>query len=1657
MNNGLDTLFTRIWVQSITNVADDGVQLAKEMITDPSQVKDMVDISNSFNDLFQKTDGAQVAEAIFRDFFSTVGGLVAGGIAGVSSIPWAGPWAPAVGLAGGEAFSRAWQAAFDEAKNWSSNNNIGGKIYDWMNPTSVAKNIDPKCGRDFNNAQRPPRKDPLTLDLDNDGLETVAVSSSLLFDHDGDGIKNASGWIGADDGFLVLDRNGNGTIDNGTELFGDSTPDNNGKTTFNPSGKMADGFAALKQEDTNTDGKVDSQDARWSQLRVWRDLNQDGVSQATELFSLGQLGITSFSTTKIANRETLANGNEIADLGTYTKADGSAGTMGEIARMGDINLVEDTFHREFPGQIPLAEGVVELPEMGGSGKVRDLREAASQSERLKALLSEFSEAATRQEQRAQFAELLDAWADTSGLIESLNARMKSIYGTTAGATYEAFGNDKISNYYVTDGYGNYVISGYYSNGIPQYIIKPEWYALVAEWEQKIHILEAFNGRYFFNLGGSDEAGSGGAGASTSGGGGGGILAGPQISVSFTQEQIDFLNSAYNALQESVYSALVLQTRMTPLFDQIQLVVDGEGIRLDYSQLVQTFESRIAQHSVNGMADLMEFNQYVGRKSLVGTGWNGDRLMEQSIRALTITPELESLYKEFNVLLVGREGAVGSGTPKDDIIIGAGGGKIEGNGGDDAVFAGAGGDSVYGGDGNDVLYGGSSGDLLYGQAGNDTLDGGAGNDLMQGDAGSDAYLFGAGDGQDLIYNADVGDDRSDVLIFKEGVKASDVAVRRISENGYQSLELSVAGTTDKVTVRHFFANNNPGANGLQLDRIEFADGTAWTPSDIVAALFAGTSDNDAIVGTINHDTISGGEGDDKLYGDNGSDALNGGNGVDKLYGESGNDTLEGGTGNDSLEGGTGNDVYLFGRGDGEDLIYNCDEGAGRLDVLRFKEGVAPADVTVRRVGENGYQSLELSVVGTTDKVTIRHFFAGENPGANTFQIDRIEFGDGTVWGPSDIVAMLFAGASGDLSVVGTIRDDTIYGGGGNNKLFGGQGNDVLHGGDGVDMLYGEGGNDTLDGGAGNDHLEGGTGNDVYLFGRGDGQDLIYNYDGGVGRLDVLRFKESVSPSEMVVRRVFENGYDSLELSIAGTHDKVTVRHFFAGNNPGANGYQIDRIEFADGTVWTPLQIVTSNLFSGTPGNDSIAGTINADFISAAAGDDTLSGGAGNDTLDGGAGNDRLEGDTGNNTYLFGIGDGQDVIRYYNDTAPGKLNTLQFKEGVLPQEVMLKQVSGPWGAGVDLEVAIAGTLDKITIQNFFVSNNPGNGYNPVQQFTFADGTTWNISAIVAKLFSGTGGADDITGTMAADTLQGLAGSDYLKGGDGHDFLNGGDGTDTLSGGAGNDTLDGGAGNDRLEGDTGNNMYLFGIGDGQDVIRYYNDTTTGKLNTLQFREGILPQEIMLKQVSGLWGPATDLEVSVAGITDKITIQGFFIGADPGNSYNPVQQFTFADGTTWNISAIVAKLFSGTGGADDLTGTIAADTIYGGDGNDTLSGGSGDDVLIGGPGSDSLTGGAGSDIFKLVSTDQGVDSLADFTSGTDAIHVVSSSFGMLTGDAVTLVAGTTTPAASGTAPQFLYNSSSGALYFDRDGASSVYSAVPIVTLTGQKTLVAADIVVVE
>jgi hypothetical protein len=96
-------------------------------------------------------------------------------------------------------------------------------LYDLLHKKSQP---DPKVSDDYNAAQNNPiRYDPLTLDLNGDGLNTVALRTPpLLFDLNATGIKTSVGWVAPDDGLLVMDRNGNGTIDSGAELFGNATP-----------------------------------------------------------------------------------------------------------------------------------------------------------------------------------------------------------------------------------------------------------------------------------------------------------------------------------------------------------------------------------------------------------------------------------------------------------------------------------------------------------------------------------------------------------------------------------------------------------------------------------------------------------------------------------------------------------------------------------------------------------------------------------------------------------------------------------------------------------------------------------------------------------------------------------------------------------------------------------------------------------------------------------------------------------------------------------------------------------------------------------------------------------------------------------------------------------------------------------------------------------------------------------------------------------------------------------------------------------------------------------------------------------------------------------------------------------------------------------------
>ena len=219
-------------------------------------------------------------------------------------------------------------------------------------------------------------RDPLVLDLDGDGIEAVGINPNapLLFDMDGDGVKTATGWIKSDDGIVVLDLNGNGIIDSGRELFGDATVLQRGPRA----GQLAaNGFEALADLDANADGRLDSLDVSWGQLRVWRDLNQDGVSQTGELTTLAAQGIASLGAQGTPSNVNLGGGNTQIMSGSFTRTNGTLGASGVAEVAGSLLLASNGFYREFTDTPSLTDAAMGLPQMRGSGLVRDLREAMS--------------------------------------------------------------------------------------------------------------------------------------------------------------------------------------------------------------------------------------------------------------------------------------------------------------------------------------------------------------------------------------------------------------------------------------------------------------------------------------------------------------------------------------------------------------------------------------------------------------------------------------------------------------------------------------------------------------------------------------------------------------------------------------------------------------------------------------------------------------------------------------------------------------------------------------------------------------------------------------------------------------------------------------------------------------------------------------------------------------------------------------------------------------------------------------------------------------------------------------------------------------------------------------------------------------------------------
>ncbi len=676
-------------------------------------------------------------------------------------------------------------------------------------------------------------------------------------------------------------------------------------------------------------------------------------------------------------------------------------------------------------------------------------------------------------------------------------------------------------------------------------------------------------------------------------------------------------------------------------------------------------------------------------------------------------------------------------------------------------------------------------------------------------------------------------------------------------------------------------NNMVSMGNGNDLITVGDGNNLIETgdgkDVVAL---GNGNNTVVLGQ-GPKWVVGGAGNNLVIGGGGNNLLMGGSGHDTLYAGNGNSLLYGGAGDDSLVNGLGHSALIGGEGN---------------DVL--KDGGGQADMW-GGVGDDQYT--------VTNALSIITENAGEGIDSVTASIDYTLGGNLENLRGSGRTALTLTGNALNNQIIGNGAADTLIGGAGNDAMADSGGAASMLGGVGDDVyivtnaaavvteLVGEGtdtvktsvsyalpahveklivtgnarltltGNDaggTLVANNAGNTLLGGLAADVLTGGAG--ADLL---DGGLGA-DTMAGGTGddayvVDNAGDIVTELAGEGADSVSASVDYTLTANLENLTLTGAATVGTGNDL-------GNVITGNDL--GNTLSGLAGNDRLIGGASADILLGGDGADNLTGNAGADTLDGGAGADAMAGGLGNDSYVV-------------DNA-----------GDLVTELL--------GQGTDSVTSSINYTLTANVENL------------------------NLTGAATV---GTGNELDntLTANDLVNTLSGLAGDDTLIGGSGADTLLGGDGADSLTGNAGADRLDGGTGADTMTGGTGDDTYTVDNA-GDTVTEYFaqgNDRVYSSINY------VLPQN-----------------VEALILTGSAALNG------TGNALDNVL-----------IGNAASNSLYGLAGNDVMGGWIGADTLDGGTGDDTYlySQGMGRDSLVDASGADRVKFGAGISLNSLSARD--------------------------------------------------------------------------------------------
>jgi Ca2+-binding RTX toxin-like protein len=870
-----------------------------------------------------------------------------------------------------------------------------------------------EAARRFGDAEQ--QLSPLTLDLDADGLDLISVATSTaFFDLDNDGFVERVGWVAPDDALLVLDRDGNGLIETRNELFG---------------GSPSDGFASLRLLDTNADNRITAADARFAELRVWRDLNGNGVSEANELQSLTAAGIASISlaSTHLTTPQTIA-GNAVTDTSTFTWSNGTTGLVADVwftvnqAFSFDARPVEITPEALF------------LPTLRGYGTISSLTAQMSRDPTLLALVQDFVATPITAITDAQIRDIMYRWAGVDGVHPTSRHRDSLV---TVDSRKIAFLERFLDDPYTQGVYGSYASST--ANADLEAAFAAVFNAVKPRLVLQAHLSDVAGIGAFDYLSDSFAPLDLQAALNRAGAHSAALTGGLQEKLAWWKAAAPFLGAvaAEKNLPSSTIDAWTLDATRA-----------GTGFALTLPDLDRTIiTGTAAAETRTGTAAAEFLHGGGGGDTLVGAGGDDiylvargdgqDRIREGGgaadmlvLGAGILPPEVtlgragtnfadlvitiaggdaitlenyffRNVYGDYNGRIEALRFADGTAWDYSAIVAlvnapTAGNDTILGDYFAETLHGGAGNDSINGRHGDDVLYGGTGADTVRGDElvgsviGNDIISGGTGNDLLDGGRGNDVYLFVRGDGQDTISETGFGHDDGGVdrISFAVGILPSDVTLARTGASP-DDLTFRIAGG-DQITAPKYFGLDIWSFSSFRIEYVRFADGTIW--------------DYATILGNFTTPSV----GHDHLFGDIAANALSGQAGNDTIDGRNGNDTLDGGTGSDRLLGGFGDDLFL-------------------VD--------SATDIVMETVGQG------------TDEIRAT---------SSTFTLG------------GHVERLVYVGA-GTFAGTGTAGVETIIGGAGADTLRGLGGNDDLRGGGGADVLVGGAGADTLTGGAGADAL------------------------------------------------------------------------------------------------------------------------------------------------------------------------------------------------------------------------------------------------------------------------------------------------------------------------------------------------------------------------------------------------------------------------------------------------------------------------------------------------------------------------------------------------------------------------------------------------------------